>query len=480
LPTDYRGVSELGLIAGLGMLIAFAASITFLPALIVIFGAPGEPEPLGYKALAPLDAAMSRHRKPILIVTGLVVLAGMPLFQNLNFDFNPMDLRDPRTEAVATYLELARDPQADANAIEVLAPSLDEANKRGAVLALLPEVAHVRTLSSFIPDQQDEKRILIAHAAEILGPALSPGEKPAPPTDTENVEALNEAAGRLIEAVEDPHNKDQTIGAAAAKRLAGALQSLARGTPEQREGVSRAMIAPLQVDFDGMRAALHPEQVTQANVPPELSRDWVAANGARLSIAPKDQSGDNESLRRFARAVLKVEPDATEGPVSILEAGDTIVRAFFEAGGYALLSIAVLLWLVLRRVSDVAMTLVPLLLAGVVTLQITVLIGMPLNFANIIALPLLLGVGVAFKIYYIMAWRHGQTDLLQTSLTRAVMFSAATTATAFGSLWFSSHPGTSSMGKLLALSLACTLAAAVLFQPMLMGKPREIEPEEES
>jgi predicted RND superfamily exporter protein len=101
---------------------------------------------------------------------------------------------------------------------------------------------------------------------------------------------------------------------------------------------------------------------------------------------------------------------------------------------------------------------------------------MKLNFANIIALPLLLGVGVAFKIYYIMAWRAGQTGLLQSSLTRAVMFSALTTATAFGSLWLSSHPGTSSMGKLMALALVTTMAAAVLFQPVLMGPPRDPKP----
>src|SRR4029453_19057602 len=140
---------------------------------------------------------------------------------------------------------------------------------------------------------------------------------------------------------------------------------------------------------------------------------------------------------------------------------------------WALVSIAILLWIVLGRFGDVLLTIVPLLLAGVVTLEACVLLGLPLNFANIIALPLLLGVGVAFKIYYIMAWRAGQTNLLQTSLTRAVFFSALTTATAFGSLWFSSHPGTSSMGKLLALALACTMSAAVLFQPALMGPPRE-------
>ena len=152
------------------------------------------------------------------------------------------------------------------------------------------------------------------------------------------------------------------------------------------------------------------------------------------------------------------------------------MRAFFEAGAWALISIAILLWIVLRRFGDVLLTIVPLLLAGVVTLELCVLFGMPLNFANIIALPLLLGIGVAFKIYYIMAWRAGQTALAAVEPdARGVLLSALTTATAFGSLWLSSHPGTSSMGKLLALSLLTTLAAAVLFQPVLMGKPREIE-----
>ena len=170
--------------------------------------------------------------------------------------------------------------------------------------------------------------------------------------------------------------------------------------------------------------------------------------------------------------MLAVEPTATGAPVSLQAAADMVVRAFFEAGTLALASIAILLWIALRRLGDVLLTLVPLILAGLVTLEISVLIGLPLNFANIIALPLLLGVGVAFKIYYIMAWRAGKTNLLESTLTRAVIFSAMTTATAFGSLWLSEQPGIASMGKLMALSLACTLAAAVLFQPVLMGPPR--------
>jgi hypothetical protein len=222
-----------------------------------------------------------------------------------------------------------------------------------------------------------------------------------------------------------------------------------------------------------LRDYLQAAPVSLQNLPGNVRSQWIAPDGrARIQAYPKGDPNDNETLRRFARAIQADFPDAVGTPISILESGKTVIFAFTEAGVFALVSIAILLWIVLGRIGDVLLTLVPLLLAGLITLEACVLLGMPLNFANIIALPLLLGVGVAFKIYYIMAWRAGQTNLLQSSLTRAVIWSALTTATAFGSLWLSQHPGTSSMGKLLALSLVCTLCAAVLFQPALMGKPR--------
>ena len=153
---------------------------------------------------------------------------------------------------------------------------------------------------------------------------------------------------------------------------------------------------------------------------------WKSKDGLiRVEALPKGDPNDNDNLRRFADAVLAAEPNAIGGPVSILKSGDTIVKAFIHAGIWALLVISLLLWLALRRVTDVLMTMVPLLVAGAVTLELCVLIGLPLNFANIVALPLLLGVGVAFKIYYVTAWREGRTNLLQSSLTRAIFFSRA-------------------------------------------------------
>jgi hypothetical protein len=263
-------------------------------------------------------------------------------------------------------------------------------------------------------------------------------------------------------------------GAVAARRLAAAMTALAKADPPVRQRAEMVFVQPLHTALDDLRNLFKAQEITRANLPSDLTRQWVTPSGqARVDAAPTGDANDNTVLRAFAAAVQSVAPTATEGPISILEARRAIVGAFIEAGACAMLSIGLILWLTLRRFGDVLLTLVPLLLAGVVTLEICVLVDLPLNFANIIALPLLLGVGVAFKIYYIMAWREGQTNLLQSVLTRAVTFSACTTATAFGSLWFSSHPGTSSMGKLLAISLLTTMAAAALFQPVLMGKPRE-------
>jgi predicted RND superfamily exporter protein len=185
-------------------------------------------------------------------------------------------------------------------------------------------------------------------------------------------------------------------------------------------------------------------------------------------VFPRGDANDNATLVRFVDAVRRVAPDATGAPISIQESGRTIVQAFLEAGLWALVAIVALLALTLRHAASVLLTLAPLVLSGAVTLAVCAFAGLALNFENIIALPLLFGIGVAFDIYFTMAWRGGRTDFLQSSLTRGVLFSALTTGVAFGSLWLSHHPGTSSMGRLLALSLATTLAAVLVFMPALL------------
>ena len=471
LPTDYKGISELGEIAGVGMLVAFTSSITVLPAMLRLLNPPGESEPVGYAFLAPVDHFLEKHRVIVVVGTLLIAVAGLPLLYFLKFDFNPMNLRNPKAESIATFLDLRKDPNTGANAIDVLTHSEADAKKIEAQLAKLPEVLRVQSLDSFVPDDQPAKLRLIAQGAKVLNPALNPDSIDAPPNDQENVESLQGSATSLRKVAGDGKGP----GAVASRRLADALSKLAESDEATRNKAQAIFVTPLKVVLDQLKNSLQAQPVSLKTLPPDIVGAWKAKDGLmRVEALPKGDPNDNDNLRKFANAVLAAEPTAIGGPVSILKSGDTVVKAFIHAGIYALVVIGLLLWITLRRITDVLLTLVPLLVAGAVTLEICVLIGLPLNFANIVAMPLLLGIGVAFKIYYVTAWRSGRTNLLQTSLTRAIFFSALTTATAFGSLWLSSHPGTSSMGKLLALSLVTTLAAVLLFQPALMGKPRDI------
>jgi uncharacterized protein len=468
VPTDYRGVAELGLIAGVGMLVAFFASMTLLPALLSLFKPPPELQPLSYSAMAGVDRFMQRHRVVIVVVTSLVAVAALPSLFWLQFNFDPNSLQVPNAEAVATLRQLYADPRVVFEGADVLSPPGD-ANAVAKRLSGLPEVARTRNLESFIPSNQPQKIALIVKAAGAIDPALhAPAQ--AKPSDAENIAALRNAE----KALQDASGEAAGPGANAAERLAKDMEALAAGDVRMREQAERSFITPLQIDFRQIALSLHPQTVTRANLPSDLVRQWVAPNGqARTEVAPKGDANDTATARHFARAVLSVEPNATGEAIEIYEWGTTVTSAFIKAGTLAIVSIAILLWLVLRRIGDVLLTLIPLLVAAVVTLEICALSGFALNYANIIALPALLGVGVAFKIYYVVAWRRGEYNFLQSSLTRAVFFSALMTATAFGSLWFSAHPGISSMGKLLALSLACTLTSAALFQPALMGPPRK-------
>lgn len=471
MPTDYKGIAELGQIAGVGMLVAFLSSITVLPAMLKLLNPPGEQEPVGYAFLAPLDRFLEKHRVLIVGGTLLLALGGLPLLYFMKFDFNPMNLRNPHAESIATFLDLRKDPNTGANAINVMTTSEEQARAVEAKLEKVPEVLRVMSLDSFVPQDQPPKLKLLAQGAKVLNPALNPDQIDAAPTDKENVDALKSSVDNLRRTAGDAKGP----GAIASRRLADALEKLANGDEATRNKAQDVFVTPLKIVFDQLRNAMQAETVTLKSLPPDLVSAWKSKDGIiRVEALPKGDPNDNDTLRKFAAAVLVAEPTAIGGPVSILKSGDTVVKAFIHAGIYALLVIGLLLWITLRRFVDVLMTLVPLLVAGAVTLEICVLIGLPLNFANIVAFPLLLGVGVAFKIYYVVAWRSGRTNLLQTSLTRAIFFSALTTATAFGSLWLSSHPGTSSMGKLLALSLVTTLAAVLLFQPALMGKPRNL------
>lgn len=464
LPTEFRGVSELGFIAGLGMIVAFLATLTFLPALIVVLKPGAEKRTVETAALAKVDAWIARHRAPVLIATALVTLAGVPALMKLKFDSNPMHLRSAHVESVSTFNDLSKDPNTAPNTISILAPSLDAAKALAARLEKLPTVERAVTLATFAPEDVAEKIAAVCKAAKELAPALNARPRPAP-SDAENLKAIDNVVDMLKIAEEQ--------GAPAPMvRFTRAAEALLKATPAQRTAAQEALFFHFPALIAQLRLALDPRAVGLESVPADVRRDWLTPDGrARVEVSPKGDSSKDEALQAFAREVRAVAPQATGAPVTVYEAGATIVRSFALAGALAFVAIFAILYFAMRSVRDVLLALGPLVLAGVMTLEAAQLLGMSLDYANIIALPLMFGVGVAFHIYYLIAWRKGVVDMLASSLTRAIFFSALTTGTAFGSLWLSSHPGTSGMGKLLALSLFFTLLAAFIIVPAFLGPP---------
>ncbi len=472
-PTAYYGVSQLGVIAGLGMFIALGLNLTLLPALIALTRAPGVPLRPGAR-LAMIDEYVLGHRLLVVGSGAAAALLCATLLPLVRFDFNPIHLRSTAVESVSTLIALMHDPDRSPNTLEVIRPSLAAADRLAAAFRSDPTVHSARTLSSLVPGDQPQKLALLADTASLLDLTLNPLEVAPPPSDAELIASLERAAAKLREiSTGDAALRTDT------QRLAVACDTLAHGTAAARADAAQMLMPGFVTTLEQIRSFLQPQSVSIATLPPATVREWLTPDGrARISVLPSGDSNDDTVLRRFTAAGLRIAPDATGTAVYLQAYARAVVDAFIEAGVLSFLAICGLLLVALRRVRDVAITMAPIVLTGLLTLGTCVINGQPLNFANIIALPLLFGIGVAFHIYFVMAWRSGGAHLLTSSLARGVFFSALATATGFGSLWASSHPGTASMGKLLMISLVWTLASALLFQPALMGPAHPVSQRE--
>jgi len=463
IPTEYRGVSELGFIAGIGMIIAFTMSITLLPALLSLFHPPAEPESIGFTWAARGDHFIARHRRKIIVAAlAMAVIGGLAASQ-LRFDFDPIDLKDPHTESVSTLFDLMKDPDFSIYDVDALRPTLKDAEDLAAKMQALPEVDHVLTLASFVPDDQDNKLVAISDTRTLLEPTLNPPATIPTPNDQQILDSFVKISAKL-----------HVIGAQheSAVRLAAALDAvIAHPDHDLLERLHTDLVSGMQNLLVEIRQSLQAEHVTIDNIGDDLRQDWITADGrAKVAAYPKGDARDHRILIAFTDATRQIAPDATGAPISIRESGHTVTNAFIHAGCYALGAIALLAFLILRRARDVVFLLAPLVLAGILTMATMALSGLPLNFANIIALPLLLSLGVSYAVYFVSYWRDGGgTFMLQSSMARAVLFSAATTLIAFGTLGFSLHPGTADMGKLLTVALLYSLTCTFFVLPALLG-----------
>ncbi|OQW54678.1 MMPL family transporter [Candidatus Raskinella chloraquaticus] len=464
-PSDYTGVAQLGVIAGVGILLALFLNLTLLPALLTLASPTAEKAGLGYAWAKPLERWIFSHRRLVLAVFGVAVMAAGVACTSLRFDGDPINLKDPKKESVQTLFDLMKDPETTPYTINILTGGLDEAREFARALEERPEIREVRSLQSFVPKDQESKLALLDEAGMILLPTLDPGVK-APPADLLTIRAiLAETVGRL---------RDISFGPPEAERLARALERVVgRNNEELMKGVETDLVAPLLEKIDTVRKLLTAQEITAQNLPAFLREDWIATNGlARLEVYPKGDMRDPEQLKNFVTTVQNIAPAATGATVAIREVARTVVDAFTLAAILALSVITLLVLSFLRKGFDTLAVLLPLFVAAILSLGTLTALGIPLNFANIIALPLLLGIGVSFSIYFVAHHREGRADPLSSPMARAVLFSAATTLVSFGSLALSPHPGTATMGKLLTICLLYTLLTVYVFLPALLGPPK--------
>lgn len=464
VPTDYQGLAELGIISAGGMVVAWAMSLILLPALFDLM-------PPSSKAPSPTPPSSAtswteRYANIILGLTLVLAISTMPFLLRVSFDFNPINLKDPTSESVSTFLDLERNPDTSANTIDVLAPNLEDADNLAERLDRLPETGDVITLTSFVPEDQEAKLDVIDEMAIFLG-SLQPNDQASLTSDE------REAAFLKLRSILEAFDKDKDSGL---HRLAGSLGAFAEETQltdDRLLNLERRLARHLPSLLRRLDQALQAEPIDLAKLPLDLQNQWIGETGkARILVRPAIGIGNNKALTRFADAVLKAVPSATGTPIVITQAGRAVVGAFVEASWIAFTLITILLFLILRRFSDVLLVLIPLALAILFTGASSVLLDLQLNFANVIVLPLLLGLGVSGAIHMVVRRREMQESgqpSATSSTSRAVFFSALTTIASFGSLALSTHPGMASMGILLTVAILWSLVCTLIVLPALLS-----------
>jgi hopanoid biosynthesis associated RND transporter like protein HpnN len=469
VPTDYSGVAELGLIAGTGMFISLGCTLTLLPALLSLGLAPGVSPPVRPRPTLQLPRFPQRHPRSVRLLAAVLALGALASVPWLRFDANPLAVRDPGTESTKMLRELLEDTETSPWGVEVLAEDPARAQDLAGQLAELQTVSATRTLHDFVPAHQDVKREILTEISFFMGLPPEGSERAAP-----SREELLATISSLRERADQVGRNEGMELAASARRLTLALDALV-ADPEASKGylerLDRALLPPVKSSIRRLSRALSPGPVEEADIPLELRRRFETEDGRRrVQVLPVADLYDSDALEVFVDDVARITPASVGGAVRIVESKRHMSAALRQALVGAVVAIAAVLWLLWRRVRDTALVLAPLLLAALFTCAVSVLAGLPLNYANVIVLPLLLGIGVDSGIHLVHRWRSGEKDLLGTSTARGVFWSALTTVASFGSLGFASHLGMASLGQLLTLGVALTLVCNLFVLPALLPR----------
>ncbi|RUL62333.1 RND transporter [Dyella dinghuensis] len=462
-PTSFVGVAELGTIAGVGMGIALVCTLTLLPSLLILMKPKRQSKEMALPFGPSLDSWLHDHNKPVLMVFAVLGLIGLVCAVRLPFDANPLNTQDPNSEPMRTLRSLADNPVTNPFNINIMVPDLKTARELSDKLDKLPEVSTVISAATFVPPDQQASLDQLDQAQVLMLPSLNV-DPSAPPLTAAALRAeIADTHDAIVQADAEMPPDSPLRG------IDAALQKLSKVSDDRLMAMNAAVSRFLPNQLDSLRDALDAKPVTLQTLPESIKRDWVSPNGdVRIQVSPTVKEEDTAGLRRFVEAVQRIAPDAGGPAVTTIASADTIMRAFQQAAVLATIAIAIVLLIAIRRLRDVGLVLLTLGMSALLTALLARSMGMAVNYANIISLPLLLGVGVSFNVYFVMNWRAGMRRFVSSASARAVLFSALTTGTAFGSLALSHDLGMASMGRMLLVSLVAVLLATFVFLPALL------------
>ncbi len=479
VPTNYAGMSELGLISGTSMFIGLVISLTVLPAILLVFPLTNKdyrppPSDQGLKSVYQFPI---QHGQAIRWVTAVILFGSVLLLPQASFDWNPHNLRDPYVESVQTLNDLLEDKTGGTWTLTLL-PSEDKVSNYVSKLGALESVDKVLTIHDFIPKQQIQKLSLLEELAGGVFPrgsdlALSPS-----PTDQDSLMAAIQSFRTILE--EHIQKAKLSNDTSPAVRLRAVMRNLVARLNNIDQKSQRAFLDRLDKSLLGsiptgpinIRATKQKGPITQEDLPKELLERWVGKDETyRVEVYPKKDLRNRIALEQFVNEVRSNSPEVTGLPVIYLDGGNEVAGAFRQAFVSALLVIIVILAIVLRNIWDILLVILPLCLAVICLVNYTVIFSLPFNYANVIALPLIFGLGADSGIHIVerMRRRPAQCEaFLRSGTIRGVFFSSLTTMLSFSNLAYTSHVGIASMGQLLTLGVLLTLIGCLVVLPAFL------------
>ena len=455
VPTSFDGIAQLGVIAGVGVLIAFFISVTFLPAALSAF-----PIAKARKTSGVISRGFNFIESistPVTIVTVILGVGALFLLPQARFDADPMALRNPDSPSVQAFNLLFEDPSTTPYRLTRLVNNEQEAIDTATRAKAIETVDSARSLVDFIPEDQDEKLELIDFAAGTLVFALNPE------AETNSNNTPGDGVTMLRDRLKNAYSDGPPL------QLAELLdRALSTNDPQVLIKIENNIFMFWPRLIEQLRSQFEADYVDFDRLPQPLKDRYISANGKwRVDINPAEDIRDRKILKRFFDSVEAVFPDIGGAAIQNLKAGETISRSMLQATLIALAVISFILLIVIRRPSLVVLILAPLVLAAILTTAAGVVFNVPFNFANVIVLPLLIGIGVDSGIHLVMRQQQVKAGegLYGTSTPRAVLFSALTTVASFGALMLSPHRGTASMGQLLSIAIAFTLICTLIVLP---------------